>query len=60
MFEVIGERNYDELTLKANGVCKRTNAEKKDMMKHIKAQRKYIKRRRAGGELGYIDFSEWD
>lgn len=60
MFEVIGELNYDELTLKANSICKRIKTEKKDMMKHFKSQRAYIKKRRAKGQAGYIDFSEWD
>ncbi len=60
IFEVIGELNYDELTLRANEVCKRTKVEKKEMTMHFKAQRDYIKKRRANGDTGYIDFSEWD
>ena len=60
MIEHIGLENYDELTLRANKPRKYTKADKKERLDHFKAQRKYLKRRRADGEQGYIEFVEWD
>jgi len=60
VFKQLGEVRYDDLVLRANGVCKRTKAERKEMLDHFKAQLKYMKRRRMEGEIGLIEFVEWD
>lgn len=56
----LGETRYDELVLRANGVVKRTKAERKEMLEHFKAQLAYMRRRRREGEAGYIDFVDFD
>ena len=60
VFNELGEKLYDELTLKANSVCKRTKAEKEDMLKHFRQEKKEIEQKRMDGWVGYIDFVEWD
>lgn len=56
----LGETRYDELTLRANLPRKYTKSDRKEMRAHYKAQLDYIIRRRSKGELGYIDFCNWD
>jgi len=56
----LGDVRYEELVQRHNRIVKRTNAERDEMYKHFKAQLKYLQRRRAKGERGYIDFVEWD
>jgi len=60
VFKQLGEPRYDDLVLRANSVCKRTKAERKEMLEHFKAQLEYLKRRRREGEIGVIEFTEWD
>lgn len=56
----LGDVNYEALVKRRNQICKRPKAEKEEMYQHFKAQLKYMQRRRAQGETGYIDFVEWD
>ena len=56
----LGETRYDALVLRANAVCKRPKGEEKKMREHFKAQLEYIRRRRRDGEVGIIEFAEWD
>ena len=58
--EQLGETRYDELTLRARKPRKYTKADRDEMLVHYAAQLEYIKRRRREGELGYIDFVNWD
>ena len=60
VFKQLGEPNYDELTLRANSVRKYTKADRKEMRAHFKEQLADIRRRRADGEQGYINFVDWD
>ena len=60
VYKQLGESRYDDLVLRANSVCKRTKAERKEMLAHFKAQLEYIRKRRKEGETGLIEFVEWD
>lgn len=60
VFKQLGETRYDELTLRANKPRKYTKADRKEMQTHYKAQLVYIRKRRSNGDLGYIDFVNWD
>ena len=57
----LGETRYDDLVLRAKAPKKYTKADKEEMVAHYRAQLKAIRRRRAEkGEIGYIDFVNWD
>lgn len=56
----LGETAFDELVRRANAPRKYTKADIKDMTKHYKAQLKYIERRRANGEQGYLPVVDWE
>jgi len=56
----LGETRYDWLTLRANAPKKYSKAEKKEMKVHFEAQLAAIRRRRDKGELGIIEFVDWD
>jgi len=56
----LGETRYDELTLRANKPSKYTKTDRAEMKVHFAAQLEYLKRRRKDGDVGYIDFVDWD
>ena len=60
VFNQLGEKLYDELTLRANKPMKISKLEQKEMLKHFKQQLEEIKQKRKDGWQGYIDFVEWD
>lgn len=57
---ILGEPNREDVRRLANCIRKYTKAEKQEMLEHYKAQLKYMERRRAQGEKGYIDFVGFD
>lgn len=57
----MSEESFDDLMLRANAVRKYTKADKEEMFLHFQDQLAYMQRRRAEkGEIGYIDFVDWD
>ena len=57
----LGDDRYDSLVERGRAIVKRTKAEKEDLYKHLKAQLKYMRRRRfENGEMGWLDFVDWD
>jgi hypothetical protein len=56
----LGETRYDDLVLRANTPRKYTKADKKEMLEHFKAQLAYMRKRRMKGEVGVIEFVEFD
>ena len=60
VYQQLGEVRYDLLVLRANTPVKRTKAERAEMLAHFKAQLEYMRRRRREGEVGLIEFVEWD
>jgi tRNA U54 and U55 pseudouridine synthase Pus10 len=60
VFKQLGETRYDDLVLRANKPRKYSKAEKKERLEHFEAQLRNLKKRRANGELGYIEFVDWD
>jgi len=56
----LGDTRYDELVLRAHRPQKYSKAERKEMQEHFKAQLAYIRRRRREGEVGIIEFVEFD
>ena len=60
VFEQLGEDRYDALVLRANKPRKYSKAEQKEMQAHFKAQLEHLRKRRREGEIGVIEFVEWD
>ena len=56
----LGETRYDDLVLRAHAPRKRNKAERKEMQEHFKAQLVYMRKRRMKGEVGLLQFVEWD
>lgn len=56
----LGDVRFDELVLRANGHRKYVPQDRSEMNAHYKAQLVYLERRRADGEMGYIDVVSWD
>ena len=56
----LGVTRYDDLVLRANKPRKYTKADKKEMLEHFKAQLAYMRKRRMKGEVGVIEFVEFD
>jgi hypothetical protein len=55
-----GYENFEEIRRLANSVRKYTKDDKRQILEHLKAQHKYIERRRMEGEQGFIDWAGWD
>ena len=55
-----GDDKYESIKRLAWTIRKYTRAEKDEMKTHYRAQLKYMEKRRAGGEGGYIDFVGYD
>jgi len=60
VFKQLGETRYDWLTARANAPRKYSKAERREMQIHFAAQLAAIRRRRSKGELGIIEFVDWD
>lgn len=56
----LGEPRYDSLVLRAHAPMKRTKAEWDELYEHLKAQLAYLRRRRKEGEVGLVEFMEFD
>jgi len=55
----LGEKLYDDLTLRANKPMKIPKCDEKPAQKHFKEQLEEIKQKRSDGHCGYIDFVEY-
>ena len=57
----LGDDRYDALIKRGQSICKRTKPEKEEMYQHLRAQMKYmLRRRRKEGETGWLEFVAWD
>ena len=56
----LGDTRYDELVKRWGTTHKRPKGEEDQMTVHFRAQFKYQRRRRNEGQIGRIDFMEWD
>jgi hypothetical protein len=56
----LGDVRYEELVLRANSPRKYSKADIKEMSAHYRSQYRYMQRRRAEGERGYLPLVRYD
>lgn len=56
----LGEARFEDVSRRHHMTVKYTKADLEEMYIHYKAQLEYMRKRRANGEKGYIDFVSWD
>ena len=56
----LGDDTFAEIVLRANSVRKYSPQDRAEMNEHYKSQLKYMERRRAEGERGYLPLVRYD
>lgn len=57
---ILGEVRYERAYALHNSIRKYTKAEKAEMLKHYKAEKRRMEQRRKDGETGYLEFVGYD
>ena len=60
VFKQLGETRYDWLTTRAHTPKKYSKKDRKEMQTHFEAQLEDIRQRRREGQIGIIEFIDWD